>query len=122
MNMEFLSSHFLAHGRIARGTWLFRLAVAGVLCAAFGMLAGTVAGESGEALLAIVFLWVAVAVSIQRLHDIGRSGLNMLLVLIPVIGPVWVLLLLGRRGAEGSNRYGRDPLARLDYLKVDISK
>jgi uncharacterized membrane protein YhaH (DUF805 family) len=122
MNMELLSTFFLSHGRAARSTWLFRLAASGILCAAFGLLAHEVLGEAGEALFAVIFLWSAIAMSIQRLHDIGRSGVNMFLLLIPVLGPVWVLLLLCRRGGEGPNRYGLDPLARLDYLKVDISK
>jgi uncharacterized membrane protein YhaH (DUF805 family) len=122
MNMELLSSFFFSHGRIARASWLFRLATAGILCASFGLLAHEFAGEAGQAFFAAVFLWSAIAVSIQRLHDIGRSGVNMFLLVIPVLGPIWVLLLLFRRGGEGPNRYGLDPLARLDYLKVDITK
>lgn len=120
--MELLSSFFLSHGRIARGTWLARVLALGVLCTAFGLLAHQAAGEAGQALFAAIFMWGAVALSIQRLHDIGRSGPTMLLLLIPVVGPLWVLLLLCRRGAEGANRHGLDPLARLDYLKVDITK
>lgn len=120
--MQLLSTYFLSHGRIARASWLGRVAILGVLCCAFGLLAGQLAGDPGEALVALVFVWGACAVSIQRLHDSGRSGLSMLLMLIPVIGPVWVLLLLCRRGAEGSNRHGVDAAVRLDYLRVDTSR
>jgi uncharacterized membrane protein YhaH (DUF805 family) len=120
--MELLSSFFLSHGRLARSSWFMRVLSLGVLCAAFGLLAHEFAGDAGEVLFAIVFLWGASAQAMQRLHDIGRSGANLLLALIPVLGPAWVVLLLSRRGSEGPNRYGPDPLARLDYLKVDISK
>ena len=120
--MELLSSFFLSHGRIARGTWLSRVLALAVLCTAFGLLAQQIAGDAGAALFAAVFLWGAVALSIQRLHDIGRAGPAMLLLLIPIAGPLWILLTLCRRGGEGRNRYGLDPGARLDYLRVDITK
>jgi uncharacterized membrane protein YhaH (DUF805 family) len=120
--MELLSSFFLGHGRMARAQWLSRVAGMAVLCSAFGLLASQITGEGGAALFAALFMWGAAALSIQRLHDIGRAGPNLLLLLIPVLGPLWVLLLLCRRGGEGANRYGVDPLARLDYLRVDITK
>jgi len=120
--MELLSTCFLSYGRIARGAWLSRIVLLASLGSAFGLLAGQIGGEPAQALVAAAFAWGAGAVSIQRLHDIGRGGASILLLLIPVIGPVWLFLLLCRRGAEGPNRHGRDPLARLDYLRVDISK
>lgn len=120
--MELLSFYFLSHGRIARATWLSRVLALGVLCTAFGLLAQQIAGEAGQALFAVIFMCGAAALSIQRLHDIGRSGPTLLLSLIPVLGPLWILLLLCRRGGEGRNLHGLDPLARLDYLRVDITK
>lgn len=120
--MELLASFFLAHGRLSRGMWFTRMLCLGACCAAFGLLAREFFGEAAEAVFALLFLWSACALSAQRLHDISRRGASLLLALIPVLGPVWVLLLLCRRGSEGDNRYGHDPLARFDYLKVDISR
>lgn len=120
--MTLLSAFFLSHGRINRGLWLLRLIALGLLCAAFGLLAREVAGETAQAVFALIFLWGALALSAQRLHDIGRSGASLLILLIPVLGPIWVLLLLLRKGGEGNNRYGPDPMARHDYLKVDIGR
>lgn len=86
------------------------------------MLAQAVAGETGAALFAALFIWCAAAVSVKRLHDIGRSGWFLLVLAIPVLGPLWLALQLCKRGVDGRNRYGSDPMARMDYLKVDISK
>jgi uncharacterized membrane protein YhaH (DUF805 family) len=121
MTMHFISVFATGYGRIARGTWLFRLAVLGIVCAAFGVLVRSFAGNNGAALFALLFLWCATAVSIQRLHDGGRSGWTLFALLLPVAGPVWVFLQLFKRGIEGRNRYGNDPAARMDYLKVDIA-
>lgn len=120
--VQMLSHYFLSHGRIARATCFGRIAILGILCCAFGLLAGELAGEPGQAVVSLVFVWGMCTVSIQRLHDSGRGGLSLVLMLIPVIGPLWVFLLLCRRGAEGPNRHGLDARARLDYLRVDISR
>lgn len=57
----------------------------------------------------VAVLVPSLAVSIRRLHDIGRSAWWMLLAFIPVIG--WlVLLYFGLKDSEpGSNAYGPNP-------------
>lgn len=51
----------------------------------------------------------ALAVSIRRLHDVGKSGWMILINLIPVIGPIWLLILFIREGEPGDNQYGPNP-------------
>ena len=40
----------------------------------------------------------ALAVTVRRLHDVGKSGWMILIVFIPLIGPIWLLVLLLRKG------------------------
>lgn len=120
--MEIISAFTLSYGRIARGTWAYRFIALALTATAFGMLAQDLIGSAGAALFAALFLWCAGALSVQRLHDIGRSGWSLCALLIPVLGPIWFAFQLARRGVEGPNAYGRDPMARMDYLKVDITK
>lgn len=51
----------------------------------------------------------ALAVTVRRLHDTGRSGWNMLLGLIPIVGGVIVLIFLLQDSQVGENRYGGWP-------------
>ena len=120
--MNVLPRYFSCSGRIPKGVWFARLIVAGVYASAFGMLADAVAGPVATALVAGAFLVSAAAIFVQRLHDTGDSSAWLLVLLLPVAGPIWLLLKLLRRGAPGPNRYGADPGNRLDYLKVDTSK
>jgi uncharacterized membrane protein YhaH (DUF805 family) len=62
-------------------------------------------------LLLLVFGIPTVAVSARRLHDIDKSGWFQLVWMIPIVG--WILLLVWgcRKGTEGPNRFGPDPLA-----------
>jgi len=46
------------------------------------------------------------AYTVRRLHDVGKSGMFMLIFLIPVVGQVWLLLLTLQSGQDGDNRYG----------------
>jgi uncharacterized membrane protein YhaH (DUF805 family) len=51
---------------------------------------------------------------IKRFHDRDKSGWWLLISLVPLIGPLWLLVELGfLQGSEGANRFGPDPLAAL---------
>lgn len=116
------SAFFLSRGRITRSEWLTRIVIAALVCAAFGSLAGSGFGEMGTGLFAIVFLWSAGALCAQRLHDIGRCGWSLLTAIVPVFGPIWLLIQMLRRGVDHENRFGPDPATRSDYLKVNIAE
>lgn len=49
------------------------------------------------------------AVAIRRMHDIGKSGLILLVSFIPIIGPIWLLILLSRDSDKDANIYGESP-------------
>jgi len=49
------------------------------------------------------------AVSIRRLHDTDRSGWSLLLGLIPLVGPIILLVFYASPGTPGPNRFGYDP-------------
>lgn len=49
------------------------------------------------------------AVSVRRLHDIGKSGWFIFINMVPFIGNIWHFILLCTAGDEGSNIYGNDP-------------
>jgi uncharacterized membrane protein YhaH (DUF805 family) len=51
----------------------------------------------------------SLAVAARRLHDIGKSGWMLLLILIPVIGGIWLLVLMVTEGKPGPNEYGPNP-------------
>jgi len=123
---------FSFDGRARRGEyWLgtFYMILAMMVLGAFA--AVTVyalgIGDSGNSapspLMLIVFgvlgvgvlvpmLWASLAVSIKRWHDRNKSGLWVLIGMIPYLGSLWVFIECGcLRGTQGNNDYGPDPLA-----------
>jgi uncharacterized membrane protein YhaH (DUF805 family) len=51
----------------------------------------------------------SLAVSVRRLHDIGKSGWMILISLIPLIGSIWLLVLMVTEGEPTANQYGPNP-------------
>lgn len=56
-----------------------------------------------------------IAVSVRRLHDIGKSGWYFLLGLIPCVGGIILLVFDLTAGDAGENEYGEDPKAYSEY-------
>ncbi|MDR2934962.1 MAG: DUF805 domain-containing protein, partial [Candidatus Adiutrix sp.] len=46
---------------------------------------------------------------IRRLHDIGKSGWWLLLLLIPLVGAIIILVFLCLDSQPGENQYGPNP-------------
>jgi uncharacterized membrane protein YhaH (DUF805 family) len=53
----------------------------------------------------------SLAVTWRRIQDTGRHGLWILLGLIPIVGPIIVLVFTILPGTPGPNEFGPDPLA-----------
>ncbi|MDR2037646.1 MAG: DUF805 domain-containing protein [Bacteroidales bacterium] len=62
----------------------------------------------------LVFLLPAMAVAVRRLHDLGKSGWMLLVMFIPLVGGIWLLVLMLTEGQQGANKYGPDPKTSSD--------
>lgn len=82
-----------------------------ILAGVGGMVSGVVALIVGLLLIvyAIGTLVPSIAVMVRRLHDIGKSGWWYFIALIPLAGPIWLIVLLATDSQEGTNEYGINP-------------
>lgn len=111
---------FSFQGRVGRrSVWARGTLLVLAFSAAFLLLAAT-AGRGSTLLLYVPFYWALLGLLTRRLHDRGRSSAFLLLLLLPVLGPLVIAFeVLLRRGTRGENRYGPDPRqAGLDHLTV----
>lgn len=51
----------------------------------------------------LIVIVPSIAVAVRRLHDIGKSGINFLFVLIPIVGAIILLLWLIKEGGKNGN-------------------
>jgi len=107
------------HGRASRsGYWwwtLFQALASSAIGVVFGY--GVMTMDPATMVMAyqggiVMNLWTLanllpnLAMSVRRLHDIGRSGWWLLLMLIPLIGFIIVLVWLCQKSDTGDNAYG----------------
>ena len=111
-------------GRIARATFWWTLVLAGAGFVVLFVFLDSILGRPATLALYPPFFWIAAAAAVKRMRDRGRSPAWLLAALVPVLGPLWLLLELGMlRGTPGENHYGPDPLELdTDYLTVDIGQ
>jgi uncharacterized membrane protein YhaH (DUF805 family) len=92
--------------------WMFFLfnTLVGILLSAAG-----VAVKLGMISAGLYFIYLmavlvpSLAVSVRRLHDLGKSGWLLLIVLIPIVGPLILLVMMALEGNPGANQYGPNP-------------
>lgn len=60
-------------------------------------------------LYALAVLIPGLAVTVRRLHDVGKSGWMFLIVLIPLVGAIWLLVLMVTDSQQGTNKWGKNP-------------
>ena len=60
-------------------------------------------------LFSLAIIIPTLAVTIRRLHDTGRSGWMILISLIPLVGGIWLLILMIIDSQAGENKYGPNP-------------
>ncbi len=107
--VETLKKYVVSSGRARRKeVWLFCL---------FNMILDNVLRLAIEGpgygpiyiLFGLAIFLPGLAVSVRRLHDVGKSGWFQLIAIIPIVGGIWLLVLYLRDGTAGDNQYGANP-------------
>lgn len=60
-------------------------------------------------LYVLAILIPGLAVAVRRLHDVGKSGWFILIAIIPIVGAIYLLVLMLTEGKQGINEYGPNP-------------
>ncbi len=98
-------------GRTARKEyWMFVL-INFVISVVIGVVGNAINMEMLSTLYSLAVMIPGLAVSIRRLHDINKSGWMLLVSLIPIVGLIWLIVLMATKGDEGENQYGPAPVA-----------
>ncbi|HTL82044.1 MAG TPA: FAD-binding protein [Bacteroidia bacterium] len=109
---------FTARGRIDRFTyWTISLFIWTTFYVLFNAIEFIFSYTATWIIYPLLF-WSLTATAIKRLHDSNRTGYWLFIILIPMLGPLVLLFLLGfRRGTRLKNRYGAIPGSAADYFR-----
>lgn len=101
-------------GRAPRSEyWWFKLCLAVLLFATLVIDRIADDPESAGALASLVILahlLPNIALDVRRLHDLDRSGWFALVNLVPLVGPIVLIVWCCQPGTRGGNQFGSDPL------------
>lgn len=122
--LQVLQNYATFRGRARRSEyWYFVLfkAIFSILAVILGAVAVYVAsGDIISSILMLYLIWVVaylalliptLAVLVRRLHDVGKSGWFFFVSLIPLVGVIWLIVLLVTEGEPFENKYGLNPKA-----------
>jgi len=116
--IKVLKNYFNFDGRARRKEyWFFMLfnVIFAIVAAVIDNVLGIASEELGYGpiygLYALATFIPGIAVSIRRLHDIGKSGWYFLLGIIPCVGGIILLVFALTPGDPYDNEYGPDPKA-----------
>ncbi len=110
--LKVLNQYFDFSGRARRKEYwmftLFSLIISWTL-AVLDLIFDTYMFTIVSSIYSLLVIIPSVAVLIRRLHDIGKSGWHIFLIFLPLIGWIWLLVLLCMEGETKPNKWGENP-------------
>ncbi|MFH6961199.1 DUF805 domain-containing protein [Flavobacterium plurextorum] len=110
-------------GRARRSEyWYYTLAtiIVSIILSTLDNFAGLTFGLADSGILSSIYSLLVflpgLGVLVRRLHDVGKSGWFFLIVLLPIAGVIWLLIVLCTEGNSGANAYGPDPKDNFDEI------
>lgn len=111
--LKVLKDHYLDFSSRARRKefWMFNLIniIISWSLSLLDLAIGTTIFTLFSTIYTVLVIIPNIAVSIRRLHDTGRSGWFYLLILIPIIGWIWLIILFCMEGESKTNKWGKNP-------------
>jgi len=117
---------FVFKGRARRKEyWMFTLIalLIGIATSTIDILNGWMLNPNIGLLSGILSLLIFlpnISVSVRRMHDLGYSGWWVLIILLPILGPLLLLMMFCYDGENFPNRFGPNPKGTLDEATHDL--
>ena len=116
--LQVLKKYAVFSGRARRKEYWFFVLFNIIFSIAFTVIdgvTGTLDPTMGIGLLSLLYslavLIPSISVTVRRLHDIGRSGWWLLIILIPLLGAIILLVFMFLDSKSEESQYGANPKA-----------
>ena len=111
--LEAFKKYTVFNGRSTRSEYWYFYLFNLIISIAIGMVAAVISTKINllSDLYSLLVIIPGLAVSVRRLHDIGKSGWMLLVGLIPIVGLIWLIILMATDSVSGENKYGPNPKA-----------
>jgi uncharacterized membrane protein YhaH (DUF805 family) len=106
---DVIKQYAVFDGRASRPEYWWFFLINTVISVILDVVIPGTTGQVLGAIYALAVLLPSIGVGIRRLHDTNRTGWWLLVSLVPIVGWIWIIVLLALAGDGGSNRYGPPP-------------
>ena len=115
--MSIVKVTFSLKGRINRKTYILFFIAFMVL---YVILTEILGENAGNGLFVLLAFYPLLSLQVKRWHDLDKSGWWCLAGIVPILNLLCFIRLLTRKGTEGTNRFGDDPLlgSKVETLQV----
>ncbi len=95
-------------GRVSRSQYWYFVLCYVVVAIPLGLIDGILFQKQVLSLiLALALIVPQIGIGVRRLHDLGKPGWWYFMVLIPLVGPIALLVLFCMKGENKDNQYGK---------------
>ncbi|MEO5502076.1 MAG: DUF805 domain-containing protein [Ginsengibacter sp.] len=132
--LDALKNYAKFSGRARRSAYwyfvLFNFIISIVAAIIDNLLGTTIKLESAQGMMPLPYGYIyfiyaflmiipGLALSVRRLHDVGKSGWFIFIALIPLVGAIWLLVLFCTDSVPGANKYGPNPKGIGNFDEID---
>ena len=107
--IQVLKKYAVFSGRARRNEYWYFILFDAIISIVLGLIDYLVGLYILSTVYALGVLLPSIGVSIRRLHDTGRSGWWLFIGLVPLAGPIILLIYMVSDSQEGTNQYGPSP-------------
>jgi uncharacterized membrane protein YhaH (DUF805 family) len=109
--LSVLKKYATFSGRSQRAEYWYFVLFNIIITIVLGIISAVIGDDSSilGILYSLAVLIPGIAVSVRRLHDVGKSGWMLLITLIPLIGAIWLFVLMVIDSNPSDNKYGPNP-------------
>jgi len=104
-----LKKYAVFEGRAHRSEYWYFLLFGFIFYVVISVISSLIDADILSFLFYLAMFIPGLAVSVRRLHDIGKSGWMILINLIPIAGFIWYIILMCLDSNIGQNEYGPNP-------------
>ena len=100
-------NYFNFKGRAGLAEYWYFVLFNFIICVILGIIDNIVGAKSIIVYVySLAVLIPSLGLTVRRLHDIGKSGWMILVSLIPLVGAIWLIVLLAKKGDPKDNEFG----------------
>lgn len=109
--LEVLKKYAVFNGRARRAEYWYFFLFNIIITIVLGIISAIIGDSKGMLgiFYSLALIIPGIAVGIRRLHDTNHSGWWLFISLIPIVGIIWLIVLMATDSNAGENKYGSNP-------------